>query len=444
MTLILAHGLGGRSDLPVPLWMAMYGAAAAVLISFFALGAFWLTSRFKGASAGVPLPRLQRLADSRVTRMVLRAVGLLVSAFAFAVAIFGPISSSQNPAPTWFYVWFWVGLVPLSLAFGPVWRLVNPLRTIAAGLHRFTREDQEEGEMRSRPRLRGYWPATISLAVFVWLELVYDRADEPLTVWLFLLIYTGFNLAGALRYGQGWFERGDGFEVYSSLIARLSPLGRRDDGKLVVRNPLNGLAAITFEPELVPVVCVVLGSTAFDGLTRTQWWKNLSGEISGVPYLLLGTVGLAAAVGFVATTFLAATMFSGRYLAPPRNPRPRLEGRFIHSLIPIVIAYTIAHYFSFFMFEGQAGYILASDPFGLGWDVLGTGSWATNFRLISPTAIAWVQVASIVTGHILGVIAAHDRAMAIFSSGHKRQAQYALLAVMVTYTVGGIALLVGT
>lgn len=39
---ILAHGIGGRSDLPIPLWMAVYGGAAAVLISFFALSLFWI------------------------------------------------------------------------------------------------------------------------------------------------------------------------------------------------------------------------------------------------------------------------------------------------------------------------------------------------------------------------------------------------------------------
>jgi hypothetical protein len=54
---ILAHGLGSRSDLPVPLWMAQYGAATALVVSFTALGTFWPTPRLEGAAAGGrPLP----------------------------------------------------------------------------------------------------------------------------------------------------------------------------------------------------------------------------------------------------------------------------------------------------------------------------------------------------------------------------------------------------
>ncbi|MGH2650518.1 MAG: hypothetical protein ACRDHK_04830, partial [Actinomycetota bacterium] len=125
---------------------------------------------------------------------------------------------------------------------------------------------------------------------------------------------------------------------------------------------------------------------------------------------------------------------------PVTNP----DERFVHSLIPIVVGYTIAHYFSLFVFQGQAGYILASDPFGRGWDVFGTDDWAINFLVVSTRAIALVQVAAIVTGHVLGVVAAHDRAVALFSGLDKRRGQYALLAVMVLYTSVGILLLLGT
>lgn len=75
---ILAHGLGGRSDLPVPLWLAQYGAAAALLVSFTVLGVFWRTPRLEGAAArdGRPLPDwVQRFADARATRVGLRVLG---------------------------------------------------------------------------------------------------------------------------------------------------------------------------------------------------------------------------------------------------------------------------------------------------------------------------------------------------------------------------------
>ncbi|HKZ75220.1 MAG TPA: hypothetical protein VJ259_01010, partial [Actinomycetota bacterium] len=173
---ILPHGLGGRSDLPVPLWLAVYGGASAVVLSFLVLGAFWVTPKLKGESAGRPIPEaLQRVIDARPTRIALRALGLLLFAMIVLAAALGPNESATNPAPTWLYVWLWVGLVPASLVFGPIWRLVNPLRAFSAGIARLTgRVRGETG--RSAPERLGYWPAAAGLMVFVWLELVYADA----------------------------------------------------------------------------------------------------------------------------------------------------------------------------------------------------------------------------------------------------------------------------
>jgi hypothetical protein len=108
------------------------------------------------------------------------------------------------------------------------------------------------------------------------------------------------------------------------------------------------------------------------------------------------------------------------------------------------VGYTVAHYFSLFVFQGQAGYILASDPLSRGDDLFGTSDWQIVYTVVSTAAIALVQIAAIVGGHVLGVVAAHDRAMGMFTGRDKSRGQYALLGAMVIYTVGGIALLVGT
>jgi hypothetical protein len=120
-----------------------------------------------------------------------------------------------------------------------------------------------------------------------------------------------------------------------------------------------------------------------------------------------------------------------------------LEWRFVHSLIPIAVGYAIAHYFPLIMFQGQAGYILASDPLALGWNLLGTADWQVNNDLLSPAAIAVVQVIAIATGHVLGVVAAHDRAMAALVPARRSSGQWPLLAVMICYAFGGIGLLLG-
>jgi hypothetical protein len=445
---VLAHGLGGRSDLPVPLWLAQYGAVATLVVSFAVLGLRWRTPRLEGEAArdGRPLPGwARRFADAPATRAGLRALGLLLAVVTVVVAALGANDSATNPAPTWVYVWFWVGLVPASLLLGPIWRLLNPLRTISAGLA-WLAGDPGQARARPLPPGLGYWPAAAALAAFTWLELVYPYRDEPFTLLVFLILYAWAQLAAAFRYGQAWFARGDGFEVYSTLVAHLSPFGRRADGRLGLRNPLAGLAGLRPEPGLVAVVCTLLGSTAFDGLSRTRWWSDLTLEAGPLAGMVLGTAGLLGAIAVVVVTYTAATRAAAQYrrTGAAGGPGQPPERQFAHSLVPIVLGYTVAHYFSLLVFQGQAGYILASDPFARGWDLLGTADWKMNLALVSTSAIALVQVGAIVAGHVLGVVAAHDRAVALFRGRDQLRGQYLLFTVMVFYTLSGIALLVGT
>ncbi|MGH2641283.1 MAG: hypothetical protein ACRDGO_06260, partial [Actinomycetota bacterium] len=120
-----------------------------------------------------------------------------------------------------------------------------------------------------------------------------------------------------------------------------------------------------------------------------------------------------------------------------------LAVRFAPSLVPIVLAYIVAHYFSFLVLEGQLGLVRLSDPFGLGWNLFGTSDRIINLALLSPTTIWYVQVAAIVIGHVGGVVLAHDRAIALYERGDAVRTQYALLAVMVLFTTSGLLILSG-
>ena len=44
------------------------------------------------------------------------------------------LDNANNPIFGMTYVWLWVGLVPFSLLFGPVFQAISPARTIVAGL----------------------------------------------------------------------------------------------------------------------------------------------------------------------------------------------------------------------------------------------------------------------------------------------------------------------
>lgn len=433
MTLLLPlHGIGGRGDLPVPLWLAIYSAAAAVAVSFFALAAFWSQPRFDRA-AGTPLRRLARVVDAKLSRWLLKAIGLGALLLLLAAAWFGSDSPSRNPAPTWLYVWIWVGIIPLSVVLGPVWRLANPFRTLAALVPRKSH--------RPLPAGIAYWPAVAGLLGFLWLELVYPEGSAPLVVAAFVTTYAVLNVAAGIIYGPRWFSIGDSFEVYAEVLAKLSPIGRDDQRQLVLRNPLAGLASLPQERGMVGLLCLLLGSTAFDGIGRWSAWTALTGELKPAAHLVVYTAALLTAVAVVAALFLLATRATGAARVRPGSlGNAGLPGAFVHSLVPIAIGYAVAHYFSFAMFQGQDGLLLATDPFGRGWDLLGVGETRIDYAFLGTGLIAGVQIGAIVLGHVLGVVSAHDRATQLFRRRQLRRAQYPMLAAMVAFTAGGIAL----
>lgn len=431
--LVLAHAVGVRADLPVPLPVVLVAGSLAVVVTFVVLGAVWTTATLDREHAGVPLPRpVQRVLDSGALTLLLRAVVLLATLFVVSVALFGPAETAFNLSPYAFYVTFWVGLVPASLLLGPVWRRVNPLRTLHALLVPMT------GPAPGADRVPdiGLWPAAGALLAYGWLELVYPDRALPHVVGIALVAYGLVQLVAALWFGPGWFACGDAFEAYSTLLGRLSAVGRRGDGRLVLRNPLWGAAGTPVRPGLAALVTVLVGTTAFDGVSRANWYVTRFGLDGGAALLpslfLLLTVALAGVLYALATTVTARLVH-----------RPDAPGLFAHSIVPIAAGYAVAHYFSLLVFEGQLTWILASNPFGTsGVDLFGIYHHEIDLSVVSPRQIAAVQVGAIVLGHVLGVVLAHDRAVRL-GGRRGRAAQYPLLAVMVGLTVAGLGLLLG-
>jgi hypothetical protein len=433
--MILAHGLGGRTDLPLDAVTAILGGGVAVAVSFLVLTVAWRRPRLF-PDAGRTLPgRLARLLDSPALTATGRLAALAATTLVVAVALAGPPADQDNLAPWALFVTFWVGLVPASVLLGPVWRRVNPLRVLHSVLCRITRTPVSG--RRSYPGRLGYWPAAAWLTGFVWLELVAPHRSDPRLVGMLILAYALVNLALAAVYGQGWFDRGDGFEVYSTLLARMCPIGRRGDGRLVLRTPVTGLMSGTAEPGLVAVACLLIGSTGFDGITRTTYWRDNVDPGS----LVAGTLGLAAAIGGVTGLYLAA-MRATAALTGERSTV--LPGRFAAALLPIVLGYTLAHYFSFFLLEGQMTVILAGDPFGTGLDLLGSTGHRIDYGAVGPALTAQVQINAVVLGHISATMAAHDLALRTWPPGRAVRGQLPIAAVMVALTCAGLfALLSG-
>nr|WSX54770.1 hypothetical protein OG409_29220 [Streptomyces sp. NBC_00974] len=419
---VLAHGIGSQHDLPISPFYAFAGAFTALFVSFLALALLWSASRFRGDRSGIALPAgFQRVADAPATRTALRGLGLAAALAVLLYLLLGPDDPARNPAPGAVYVLLWVGLVPVSLLLGPVWRLLNPLRALHRLLSRL-----KHPVARPLPARLGQWPAAAGLFAFTWLELVSPDPASTTTLLIALTGYAAVQLLLAARFGERWFAVGDAFEAYCALLAALSPLGRRSDGRLVLRNPFHGLDATPERPGLVATVCVLLGSTAYDGFSDNPSWINAiqTSPLGRTPAATLGLLGSIALVAALYCLCAAAT----RLVCGP-HPGPLTA--FAHSLVPIALGYLTAHYFSLLVVEGPRTVIMA----------LGTDNAPEPLSPLDPGGLATLQVIAVVTGHVLGVIAAHDRSVRLFPPAKAIAGQLPMLALMITYTVGGLSLL---
>jgi hypothetical protein len=112
------------------------------------------------------------------------------------------------------------------------------------------------------------------------------------------------------------------------------------------------------------------------------------------------------------------------------------------SLVPIVVGYAVAHYATLLVVEGQRVAVQLSDPLGLGWNVFGTANLQVSTAVFShPTAVALLQLLAIVGGHLLGIVAAHEKAVSLLEPSAALAGQWPMLLVMVGYTCAGLVLL---
>lgn len=316
-TQLLAHGLGGSTDLPIPVTYALIGAAWALTFTFAVVALAWRSPRFDPDRPGRALPRrVTAVVDAPATRWVLAVVSLLLTGWVAMAAFLGP-QSADNPLPGVFYVLLWVGLVAVSLLFGPVWRVISPVRALHRVLGR-------PSFGVTYPQALGYWPAAAGLFAFVWLELAGPDPGSVPAIRIWLLVYLVVTLAGALCCGTRWCARADPFEVYSTVASRLSPMRRNADGRIAVGNPFDHLVSLPVRPGIVAVLSVLLGSTAFDSFSATPQWRSFTDRVtdSATGATLLRTAGLLLFAVVVAVSFTLAARCTGGVDAQRRREVP--------------------------------------------------------------------------------------------------------------------------
>lgn len=433
IALLPAHGVGSRQDLPLPFGLLLTGAALALVISFLALGLLWKQPRLRPTDGRLLPPALALALDSPAVRGAFGALSLALTAWTL-LALLGGKDDANNPVPYVVYVWLWVGLALLSMVFGPIWRVLNPIRWLHRGILAAARVSADFSLARYRA---GYWPAALGLFAFTWLELIAPDNDTLPVLRVAILGFILISLVLALVFGRDYLDTGDPFEAWSGLFGTLSPLGRREDRRWVLRTPLHGPNQLASKPGLLATASVMLGGTAYDGFSGETWWYTFV-QSSALPARLWETAALLAICLVVAGSLYAAAALSASLAHVPLRG---VATRFAPSLLPIAAGYLVAHYWSLWVFEGVNGLARLSDPLGTGANWLGTAGVKPSYALIEPTLVATIQMVSIVTGHLLGVVLAHERAVTLFPRRAAVIGQIPLLVLMVFYTVGGLTLL---
>jgi hypothetical protein len=456
LALPFGHALVARQDLPIPAWLFAWAASIVLIVSFFALSAAWRRPIFEeqnwrplggaGFSRALLGPPVQALCG---------ALGVALLGVAIYAGLHGTEAPDRNFALTFLFVTCWLGFPFFSAIFGDVFRPFNPWRAIgrAAGVA-LAAAGVERPRKLAYPRRLGRWPAAIGLLAVVWLEVVYGATGgvavglDPHSCAVAACVYTVYTLAMMALFGvEEWCQTGEIFSVYFGMFSELGFLGVRD-GRFGRRRPLAAATSWARVPGSAAVVIASIASTSFDGAQEGAF----KGTIEKV-FDRLGEAGIGPTASLrLSNTIFMLLCFAGVALVyelgvrgmrsiPGAPSLARLRVAFAHTLIPIALAYLIAHYFSLFVFQEQAQFTyLLSDP--LHTDLFGTAEVGIDFALLSSQTIWYIQVAALVGGHVLGLTLAHDRALTIWPEPRRAtRSQYWMLAVMVAFTCFGLYLL---
>lgn len=454
----LAHALVARQDLPVPAWLFAWGASIVLIVSFFALAAGWRRPRFEQLHWRPLGAGLSRALLSLPAQLLCGFAGVFLLGVVVYAGLRGTEAPDRNFAITFVFVTAWLGFPALSALLGDVFRPFNPWRAVGRAVGAgFRAIAGEPARHLAYPERLGRWPAAVGLLAFVWLEVVYGSTGgitvglSPHTTAVAALLYSAYTLAMMALFGvERWCERGEVFSVYFGMFSQLGCFGVRD-GRLARRRPLAAAGRWATLPGSAAVVIASIATTSFDGAQEGAFKEPIE---SLFEWLVDRGFGLTASLRLTDTVFILLC-FAGvalvyelgvRGMRSVRNAPPlaTLRAGFAHTLIPIALAYLVAHYFSLFVFQEQAQFTyLLSDPLGTAsTDLFGTASAGIDFTVLSSTAIWYVQVGALVAGHVIGLTLAHDRALVYWPNYRQAsRSQYWMLAVMVAFTCFGLYLL---
>jgi hypothetical protein len=437
------HAFGERYDLPAPLAYFVAGAAAAVALSFVV--AVLIT---RGTSPGsttralvVPLGPLLP---------ILRLVGNFVAVILFVLVVIAGLFGTRNPemnlAPTLVWIIGWVGLSLVVACIGNTWPALDPWRALFETTNALVHRMRKTGGIAlgwTYPRALGAWPAVILLVMFAWLEVVYLQASVPSRIAYMLLTWSALTLAGMVCFGREvWQRNADVFAIYFATLGRFAPVGSSPDGRSIVLRPMGRglIASGAVSTAMVGFVIAMLSTVLFDGLLGGQvWWLTQRAFTRWIPNLVDDSGYLVGTLGLIATWLLFFAAYLATCLVTARLVRDRsvnaIARLFALTLVPIAVAYNIAHNLSNLLVQGQLLVLLLSDPLGRGWDLFGTAAFYPDIGIVDARFTWYSAISAIVTGHVISIWLAHRVAWREFGASRKAvTASIPLTVLMVAYT----------
>jgi hypothetical protein len=451
-----AHGLGQRYELPVPLGLYLLGAGLAVALSFLLMA--WFMRRGAapvGRSVELGGWGLGRALASPPVRWTLRLSALAGFALLVSAGLLGAQQPFKNITPIAIWVLWWVGFAFLVAFVGDLWPVLNPWATVYDLVLGVRGRRPPARPLVAYPARWGVAPAVLLFAGFAWMELSWGGSEVPRSLALVIVAYSACTWAGMTVFGRDvWLAHGELFSVYFGILGRFAPFAARSGnphGGLVVRPLASGLLVERPVPATMTLfVLLMLASVTFDGVIETPLWaaalhyirdEAASTPLGALPDEILAAGAwavFAALFALIYWDFVRAMAWSAGKAAPRRN----LSGLFVLTLVPIGIAYHLAHYHSLLLVAGQYAIPLLSDPFGRGWDLFGTTLYRVDFSVVDAASIWYLSVGAIVGGHVIAVYLAHVTALRVY--GNPRTAlrsQIPMLVLMVLYTMSSLWIL---